>query len=106
MALMDLCGSNVDLPCLYGTHMGSIWVLRGTTEPLFKHYMKISRFPDINANNNDNNKIKIIVCSLQNYKMKLSVKFILTIFPAFTLIHGQIFILTRMSLLCLKLRYI
>ena len=47
--------------------MGSIWVLRGTTLPLFKHNIKKnSKFPDINANNNDNNKIKIIVCSLQN----------------------------------------
>ena len=46
--------------------MGSIWVLRGTTLPLFKHNIKNSKFPDINANNNDNNKIKIIVCSLQN----------------------------------------
>ena len=46
--------------------MGSIWVLRGTTLPFFKHNIKNSKFPDINANNNDNNKIKIIVCSLQN----------------------------------------
>ena len=65
---MDLYGSNVDLPLLYGTHMGSIWVLRGTTVPLFKHNIKQnSNFSEINANNNDNNKIKIIhvVCSLQ-----------------------------------------
>ena len=66
MAPMDLYGSNVDLPLLYGTNMGSVWVLRGTTVPLFKHYMKNTKFPDINANNNGNNKIKIIVCSLQN----------------------------------------
>ena len=36
MAPMDLYGSNVDLPLLYGTHMGSIWALRGTIVPLFK----------------------------------------------------------------------
>ena len=66
MAPMDLYGSNVDLPLLYGTHMGSIWVLRGTNVPLFKHNIKNSKLPGINANNNDNNKIKIIVCSLQN----------------------------------------
>ena len=46
--------------------MGSIWVLRGTTLPLFKLISINSKFPDINANNNDNNKIKIIVNSLQN----------------------------------------
>ena len=63
--ILDLYGSNVDLQLLYGTHMGSISVLRGTTLPLFKHNIKNSKFPDINANNNDNNKIKIIVCSLQ-----------------------------------------
>ena len=56
-----------------------------------------------NNNNNNNNKTKIIVYSL---KMKVSVKFILTIFPTWTSIHGHIFILTRMSLLLLKLRYI
>ena len=67
MAPMDLYGSNVDLPLLYGTHMGSIWALRGTTVPLFKQNIKKnSKFSDINANNNDNKKIKIIVCSLQN----------------------------------------
>ena len=33
-------GSNVDLPLLYGTHMGSIWELRGTTVPLFKQNIK------------------------------------------------------------------
>ena len=61
MAPTDLYGSNVDLPLLYGTHMGSIWQLRGTTTvPLLK------KDPNINANNNDNDKIKIIVCSLQN----------------------------------------
>ena len=66
MAPMDLYGSNVDLQLLYGTHMGSIWALRGTTVPLFKQNIKkIVKFSDINANNNDN-KIKIIVCSLQN----------------------------------------
>ena len=47
--------------------MGSIWALRGTTVPLFKQNIKKnSIFSDINANNNDNKKIKIIVCSLQN----------------------------------------
>ena len=40
MAPMDLYGSNVDLPLLYGTHMGSIWALRGTTVPLFKQNIK------------------------------------------------------------------
>ena len=60
MAPMDLYGSNVDLPLLYGTHMGSIWALRGTTVPLFKQNIKKenSKFSDINANNNDNKKIK------------------------------------------------
>ena len=69
MAPVDLYGSNVDLPLLYGTHMGSVWALRGTTVPLFKQNIKKkknSKFSDINANNNDNKKIKIIVCSLQN----------------------------------------
>ena len=67
MAPMDLYGSTVDFPLLYGTHMGSIWALRGTTVPLFKQNIKKnSKFSDINANNNDNKKIKIIVCSLQN----------------------------------------
>ena len=40
MAPMDLYGSNVDLPLLYETHMGSIWALRGTTVPLFKQNIK------------------------------------------------------------------
>ena len=68
MAPKDLYDFNVDLPLLYGTHMGSIWALRGTTVPLFKQNIKKknSKFSDINANNNDNKKIKIIVCSLQN----------------------------------------
>ena len=66
MASIDLYASNVDLPLLYGAHMSSIWVLRGTTVPLFKHNIKNNKVLDINANNNDNNKIKIIVCSLQN----------------------------------------
>ena len=45
-----------------------IWALRETTVPLFKQNIKKknSKFSDINANNNDNKKIKIIVCSLQN----------------------------------------
>ena len=67
MAPMDLYGSNVDLPLLYGTHVGSIWALRGTTVPLFKQNIKKnSKFCYINANNYDNKKIKITVCSLQN----------------------------------------
>ena len=59
--ILDLYGSNVDLPLLYGTH---IWVLRGTNCIISKN----NKFPDINANNNDYNKIKIIhvVCSLQH----------------------------------------
>ena len=89
--------------------MGSIWVLRGKTLPLFNHNIKKkkkkkkkkkSKFPDINANNNDNNKIKIMFV---HYKMKVSIKLISTIFPAWTLIHGHIFMLTRMSPLPLKL---
>ena len=42
--------------------MGSLWVLSGATVPLFKHNIKNSKFPVINANDND--KIKITVCSL------------------------------------------
>ena len=45
--------------------MSSIWILRGTTVQNIKN----SKFPDLNANNNDNNKIKIIVCSLQNERI-------------------------------------
>ena len=74
--ILDLNGSNADLPLLYGTHMGSLWVWRGTTVPLFKHTVKKSKFTDINANNNNNNnnKTKIIVCLLQNenYLLNLS----------------------------------
>ena len=38
--------------------MSSILVLRGTTVPLFKHNIKNSKLPGMNANTNDNNKIK------------------------------------------------
>ena len=59
MAPMDLYGSNVDLPLLYGTHMGSMGI-KG--EQLYHYLNKIlkknSTFSDINANNNDNKKIK------------------------------------------------
>ena len=44
--------SHADLLLLYGTNMGSICVLRGTTVPLSKHNIKKSKFP--NAKNNDN----------------------------------------------------
>ena len=52
--------------------MGPIWVqyMDIMGEQLYHYlniiYKKNSKFPDINANNNDNSKIKIIVCSLQN----------------------------------------
>ena len=53
-------------------YMGPIWVQYGYQEEQLYHYLNIrvisknSKFPDINANNNDNNNIKTIVCSLQN----------------------------------------
>ena len=40
MAPMDIYGYNVDFLLLYGTHMDSIWVLRGTTVQLFKYNIK------------------------------------------------------------------
>ena len=50
-------------------HMGPIWVQYGYLGEQLYHCLNIiskySKFPDINVNNNDNNKIKkIIVCSL------------------------------------------
>ena len=39
--------------------MGSICVLRGTTEPLIKYNIKKRQFPDKNAKKNDNDKLYI-----------------------------------------------
>ena len=46
-------------------YMGPIWIQYGYQGEQLYHFLNIisknGKFPDINANNNDNNKIKIIV---------------------------------------------